>query len=152
VASGTSPAPQPNVVRLQSPGKAHGLLGMRLAYALADPAVAAQLENLQPAWAFPAANAAALAALPRQQEFLDATLPTIRAWAHDLARALGATPTGIHFFTVPVPDAARVAATLLERSLRVRDCTSFGRPDLIRVATRRPEDNRRLVEAWEERL
>jgi histidinol-phosphate aminotransferase len=150
MASGRSPAPQPNVVRLQSPGKAHGLLGMRLAYALADPAVAAQLENLQPAWAFPAAHAAALAALPQQQGFLDATLPTIRAWAHDLARAFGATPTGIHFFTVSVPDASRVAATLLERGLRVRDCASFGRPDLIRVATRRPDDNRRLVQAWKE--
>lgn len=97
-----------------------------------------------------AAELAAAGSTPQQQGFLDSTLPTIRAWAHDLARALGATPTGIHFFTVPVSDAARVAATLLERGLRVRDCTSFGRPDLIRVAPRQPEDNRRLVAPWKE--
>ncbi len=150
VAGGCVPVPQPNLIRLQSPGKAHGVLGMRLAYALADAAVAAQLTNLQPAWAFPAAHAAALAALPEQQPFLDETLPTVRGWARELALALGAAPTGLHFFTVMVPAAAPVAAALLERGLRVRDCTSFGHPDLIRIATRRPEENQRLVDAWKE--
>ncbi len=150
VAGGRAPAPRQNLIRLQSPGKAHGVLGMRLAYALADSAVAAQLTNLQPAWAFPSAHAAALAALPEQQEFLDITLPTVRQWAHELALTLDAAPTGVHFFTVRVMEAAPVAIALLARGLRVRDCTSFGHPDLIRIATRRPEENQQLIAVWKE--
>lgn len=140
--------PRPNLIRVQSPGKAHGVLGMRLAYALADPVVAAQLTNLQPAWAFPTPHAEALAALPAQQRFLEETMPNVRQWAHELAVALGATPTGLNFFTVTVDDAARVAGELLRHGLRVRDCTSFGYPRLVRIATRRPEENQRLLRAW----
>ncbi|MDW8325018.1 MAG: histidinol-phosphate transaminase [Anaerolineales bacterium] len=144
------PPLHPNLIRLQSPGKAHGVLGMRLAYALADPDIAAHLTNLEPAWAFPSAHAAALAALPEQTRFLEDTLPTVRQWANELASALGAASTGLHFFTLNVPDAGRVAADLLRHGLRVRDCTSFGHPNLIRVATRRPEDNQILIEVWKE--
>lgn len=32
-----------HVLNMQSPGKAHGALGMRLAYALADPAATARI-------------------------------------------------------------------------------------------------------------
>ena len=34
----------------------------------------------------------------------------------------------------------------------VRDCASFGLPEFVRIATRRPEDNLRLVEAIREVL
>jgi histidinol-phosphate aminotransferase len=140
--------PLPNLIRVQSPGKAHGLLGMRLAYALASPKVAARLDNLQPSWALPAPVADVLAALPQQSGFLQQTLPTVRSWASELALAIGARPSGLHFFTVRVADAQSTAAELLARGLHVRDCTSFGHPDLIRVTTRTPKDNRRLVSEW----
>jgi histidinol-phosphate aminotransferase len=135
----------PNVIRVQSPGKAHGLLGLRLAYALAQPEVAAHLVNLQPAWAIPGPVADVLAALPEQTEFLRQTLPQVRHWAADLAMALGATPTGLHFFTLAVTDAPAVAADLLAQGMRVRDCRSFGLPDHVRIATRTPKENRRLA-------
>lgn len=121
---------------------------MRLAYALADPAVARRLANLEPAWAFPTAQAAALAAIPGRQDFLDETLPTVRQPAHDLALALGAPPTGQHLSTIRVPEATAIAALLLSQGLRVRDCTSFGYPDRIRILTRRPQDNQQQVDAW----
>lgn len=148
VERGQALQPRPNLIQVQSPGKAHGVLGMRLAYALADPAVADQLANLQPAWAFPTPHAEALTALPAQQPFVEETMPRVRQWAHELAVALGATPTGLNFFTVTVDDAARVAGELLRHGLRVRDCTSFGYPGLVRIATRCPEDNQRLLKAW----
>jgi histidinol-phosphate aminotransferase len=47
-----------------------------------------------------------------------------------------------------VDDAARVAQGLRAQGIRVRDCTSFGYPNLIRIATRRPEENARLIAAW----
>lgn len=97
--------PCPNLIRVQSPGKAHGLLGMRLAYALASPEVAARLGNLQLAWTLPAPVADVLAALPQQSEFLQQTLPTVRRWASELVLAMGARPSGLFFFTVRVADA-----------------------------------------------
>jgi histidinol-phosphate aminotransferase len=144
--SGRQAPPRPNLIRVQSPGKAHGVLGMRLADALADPAVARHLANLERAWAFPTAQAAALAAIPGRQDFLDETLPTVRQPAHDLA--LGVPRTGQHFCTIRVPEATAIAALWLSQGLRVRDCTSFGYPHRIRILTRRPQNNQQQVDAW----
>ncbi|CAN5704626.1 histidinol-phosphate transaminase [soil metagenome] len=135
-----------NVIRVQSPGKAHGLLGLRPAYALAPPHLAAHLVNLQPAWALPAPLAEVLSALPTADDFLHETLDQVRGWAFELAHALGATPTELHFFTLQVKDAKQLAADLLAHGIRVRDCTSFGLPDRIRIATRGPDDNHKLIE------
>jgi histidinol-phosphate aminotransferase len=135
----------PNVIRVQSPGKAHGLLGLRLAYALTTPGLAQHLVNLQPAWAIPGPVADVLAALPEQEPFLRQTMPQVRQWAADLATALGATPTGLHFFTLSVADAQAASAALLAQGIRVRDCRSFGLADQLRIATRIPADNQLLV-------
>lgn len=139
----------PNVIRVQSPGKAHGLLGLRLAYALTTPALAAHLANLQPAWAIPGPSAAVLAALPHQDWFLQETMPQVRAWAADLAQALGATPSPIHFFVLPVANAAQTCAALLQQGIRMRDCASFGLPNHVRIATRTAAENQQLLAAWD---
>lgn len=141
--------PWPGLVRVQSPGKAHGLLGMRMAYALVQPPLARILLDLQPAWAIPSSLAAVLEALPQQNDFLVQTLPMVRTWASDLAAALGSEGSGLHFFTVEVGSASEVAAVLRERGIRVRDCASFGLSGHVRIATRTPADNQRLVETWQ---
>ncbi|MCS7056349.1 MAG: histidinol-phosphate aminotransferase family protein [Thermoflexales bacterium] len=139
---------RPDLIRVLSPGKAHGVLGMRLAYALTTPLLARRLTALQPAWAIPASLAAVLERLPDQEPFIARTVPTVRAWARELAEALGAQPSGLHFFTVDVGDAGAVADALRGQGIRVRDCASFGHPNLVRIATRTPSDNRILIEAW----
>lgn len=150
------PPRHPNVVRLLSPGKAHGLVGARPAYALAVPGVAARLDNLAPAWHLPAGTAAVLAALPDAGEFLAQTLPQVAREARNLAAALAdlgpVEHHGTPYLTVQVGDAPRVTAALLERGVRVRDCTSYGQPDRIRGSTRTPGENARLVEAMRDVL
>jgi histidinol-phosphate/aromatic aminotransferase/cobyric acid decarboxylase-like protein len=47
-----------------------------------------------------------------------------------------------------VDDAAAFARRLLERGCRVRDCTSFGLPKLVRIGVRLEHDQDRLTEAW----
>lgn len=151
-----APVPQrhPAVLRLCSPGKAHGLVGARPAYALAAPEVVARLENLAPAWHLPAGTAAVLGALPDADAFLAWTRPLVARAAGDLAARLSALGRvehhGTPFLTLEVGNARRVTADLLERGVRVRDCTSYGHPDRIRVSTRTPEENARLLEALEQ--
>ncbi|WP_272977163.1 pyridoxal phosphate-dependent aminotransferase [Deinococcus geothermalis] len=146
-----TPPRHPNVVRVLSPGKAHGLVGVRPAYALAVPEVAARLDNLAPAWHLPAGTAAVLAALPDAQSFLAQTLPQVarnaRALAEELARLGPVDHHGTPYLTLEVGNAPRVAAALQSSGCQVRDCTSYGQPGRIRVATRLPAENARLVAA-----
>ncbi|UQN08581.1 histidinol-phosphate transaminase [Deinococcus sp. QL22] len=147
-------APEPprhaHVVRLLSPGKAHGLVGARPAYALAAPAVVARLDNLAPAWHLPAGTAALLAALPEAQDFLTHTLPQVARNAAALAASLAAFGTvehhGTPYVLLHTGHAASVTAQLLSHGLRVRDCTSYGLPDYVRISTRTAADNAVLIE------
>lgn len=144
----------PAIVRLESPGKIHGLLGLRMAYALAPEEVARALENLAPAWALPAATAAALEALPHAQSFVSQTLPRLLTDAARLAGEVSKNAqvqfTGLHYFTIQVADASALREALLARGLRVRDCSSFGLPDRIRIASRLPPENAVLIDALRE--
>ncbi|MFC4638209.1 aminotransferase class I/II-fold pyridoxal phosphate-dependent enzyme [Deinococcus hohokamensis] len=139
------------VVRLLSPGKAHGLVGARPAYALAAASVTERLENLAPAWHLPAGTAAVLSALPQAQAFLATTLPQVQAQAAALAGALSRLGPvehhGTPYLTLEVADAAPVTAALLSQGLRVRDCASYGLPQRIRVSSRTPRDNQALLGA-----
>lgn len=151
-----TPPRHPAVVRVLSPGKAHGLVGARPAYALADPEVVDSLDNLAPAWHVPAGTAAVLAALPQGASFLAQTLPRVAqhaaALAADLAGLGRVEHHGTPYMTLRVPDAARVCAELLSRGLRVRDCASYGLPDTLRIGTRMPGENATLVRALRELL
>ena len=142
-----------SLIRVLSPGKAHGLVGTRPAYVLAVPEIVARLDSLAPAWHVPAGTAAVLAALPQAEGFLEETLPHVRQNAQQLADAL--SPLGLverhgtPYLTLDVGNAAMVAASLLKRGIRVRDCASYGLPTRIRVSTQLPEENARLTEALE---
>ncbi|MDQ7030587.1 MAG: aminotransferase class I/II-fold pyridoxal phosphate-dependent enzyme [Ardenticatenia bacterium] len=71
--------------------------------------------------------------------------PALRA---DLSAAgLDVLPSTTHFFLVRVGDASAFRTALAKHGVLVRDCTSFGLPAHVRVSSRRPEENRRLVEA-----
>ncbi|KQR22764.1 histidinol-phosphate transaminase [Deinococcus sp. Leaf326] len=151
------PPVSPAVVRLLSPGKAHGLVGARPAYALGTPEVAARLDNLAPAWHLPAGTAALLAALPDAGDFLAATLPRVRADAGALARHLTVFGPvehhGAPFMTLEVGDGAGTAVALLAHGVRVRDCASYGLPGHIRVSTRGAVQDSALLTAlgqWRE--
>lgn len=140
---------QPSSINLFSPGKAHGLVGARPAYAIAAPEVVAHLENLAPAWHLPAGTAALLQKLPHAQEFLAQTLPQVRRDALALAAALapfGAVEhRGTPYLTLEVGEASPVARALLALGVKVRDCASYGLPGHIRVSTQGGQNDEILV-------
>ena len=61
-------------------------------------------------------------------------------------------PSHANFLLARVGDGAWVRGDLLRRGIAVRDCASFGLPEYIRIAVRRAEECRRLIEALGEVL
>lgn len=127
--------------------------GLRVGYVHAEPAVIHRLGVRQPRWAL---NGLAAALVP--DLLARADLP---AWAEATARrrvALtaaipGVQPSDVNFVLVHVGDgtAAATRARLARSGVLVRDCTSFGLPDHVRVAVPDEVGLARLIAAWDER-
>jgi L-threonine-O-3-phosphate decarboxylase len=144
--------PRDNLLVLRSMTKAQALAGVRLGYAIGHPEVMRALALVRPPWNVNAlAQAAGIAALQDQAHVVYslARLAYAREALLQEIRALGVAlvPSCTHFFLLRVGEATAYRMALLRHGILVRDCTSFGLPEYIRVATRRPEENARLLEA-----
>ncbi len=141
-----------NLLILRSLTKDYALTGLRVGYAMAAPEIIAALEKVQPPWSVNAlAQAATLAALA-DQEHLQATLASLDVARDDLVRNLtnlGLAPldSSVHFFLVPVQDATHCQRMLVSHGILVRDATSSGLPDCIRIAARQSAENAQLLAA-----
>ena len=141
-----------NLVILSSMTKDHALAGVRLGYMVAEPSFVAAVRRLQPAWSVNAvAQAVGIAALEDVAHVARAREVVLEAKAY-LYRELEklrvtVTPSSTNFILTRVGDAAKVRSALLHRCMAVRDCTSFGLPEHIRIAARRPQECARLIEA-----
>jgi len=146
-----------NVVLLRSMTKDYALAGLRLGYMLAPPPILEKTSGLQPSWSVNgAAQAAGLAAL-ETRSYLDRAREIVkesRAYLEREFSALGlaVVPSAANFLLVKVGDAASLRLKLLRKGVCVRDCTSFGLPQHIRVGVRKLGECRRLVAAVEEAL
>jgi histidinol-phosphate aminotransferase len=144
-----------NMLVLRSMTKAYALAGLRLGYAVGSADILAALRRARPPWSVNAlAQTAGIAAL-QDVAHLARCLACIAQAKDDLVagvRTLGLrpVPSTTHFFLVCVGNGAACRQALLQRGILVRDCASFGLPAYIRVATRRPEENARLLTALEE--
>lgn len=146
--------PYGNLLILRSMTKDYALTGLRVGYAIGAPEVVEAIEKVQPPWSVNAfAQAAAIAALHDEahlQETLAAVAQAALALRADIAqRGWRVVPSAVHFSLVDVGDAQAFRAALVRHGLAVRDCTSFGLPSFVRIATRRSEENARLVAALE---
>ena len=139
-----------NILVLRSMTKDYAIAGLRLGYAVGDETVMAGLTNLRPAWNVNAlAQAAGLVAL-QDEAYLAKTLAKLRAETTVLVSGLKElgyeiVPSRTHYFLMLVGNGARFRQNLLQRGILVRDCASFGLPSYVRIATRTPEENRRLL-------
>jgi threonine-phosphate decarboxylase len=149
------PPPAANIIILRSMTKDHGLAGIRLGYALAEPSLITALRAYQPPWSVNgSAQAAGLASL-RDLTHLTDTLVSTRELATILRAnlvSLGAqiVPASTHFILIHVGDAVNAKQQLLQHACLVRDCTSFGLPAYIRIGTRLPHHNTHFLTAWKQ--
>jgi histidinol-phosphate aminotransferase len=148
-------SPTDNLVVVRSMTKEHALAGVRLGYAVGPPTWIDAVAAAQPPWSVNAlAQAAGVAALADPEHLrrsLDRLADAKRRLVDDLTR-IGRAPvaSATHYFLVPVGDGRAVRLALLRRGILVRDAASFGLPTHVRIATRLPEENARMVAALAE--
>lgn len=141
-----------NLLVVRSLTKDYALAGLRLGYTLGTPGMIQAVAALRPAWNVNAlAQAAGLAVLD-QDSWLHETVHQLHDDKLELVaglRALGLEPlpSSVHYFLVNVGDGAAFRSKLLQYKMMVRDCASFGLPEYVRIATRRPGDNAKLLAA-----
>lgn len=146
-----------NVAILRSMTKDHALAGVRLGYLMASPDVITRVGVLQPAWSVNAvAQAAGLAALRDEAHVVAGRqmVEEAKAYLHAELNALG-IPTNAsttNFILAKVDNAPGLRSALLRQGIAVRDCTSFGLPQFIRIAARHPDECALLVSALKEAL
>jgi histidinol-phosphate/aromatic aminotransferase/cobyric acid decarboxylase-like protein len=148
------------LVVVRSLTKLWALAGVRAGYLLAAPELVATLAAQRQPWSV---NALALAAIeacatdtgtPRR---VGAEVAAARAELLDELRALPAVrvwPSVANYLLLEVPDGPAVIAALRAVGIAVRPAASFPglTEDHIRVAVRRPHENRRLLQALAEAL
>lgn len=143
-----------NLIVLRSMTKAWGLAGLRLGYALGCEELMNALRAAKPPWNVNAyAQEAGIAALA-DGEHHAATLALLLDEKQHLVDGLRAQgwqvlPSSAAFFLVWAGDAPAVKRQLLAHRCLVRDCTSFGLPEHIRISPRQPQQNRCLLAAFE---
>ena len=141
-----------SVVALRSMTKDYALTALRLGYAVAAPPVIARLQALQPDWSVNGlAQAAGMVALA-DETYLERARQAVATSRDCVAERLGALgiqcyPTAANFVLAQVGDATVLRDRLARHGLFVRDCTSFGLPDCIRIGLRPVDDCIRLTDA-----
>lgn len=149
--------PEENLLVLRSMTKDYALAGLRLGYAVGDERIIAALGRTLPPWNVNAlAQAAGLAALA-DEEHIRHSLTRLAQDKETLIRDLRALglnplPSAAQFFLIEVGNGTAWRQVLLRHKILVRDCTSFGLPAYVRLSTRRPEENNRLLTVLREVL
>jgi histidinol-phosphate/aromatic aminotransferase/cobyric acid decarboxylase-like protein/adenosyl cobinamide kinase/adenosyl cobinamide phosphate guanylyltransferase len=149
--------PLEDVVVIRSLTKSLSVPGLRAGYAVSTPALIQRLAEVKPPWS---ANVLALAALTgmaeRPQALAEAAARSERERG-DLERRLARVPglrtwpAAANFVLVEVPDGPAVLAGLRAQAIAVRPAGSFPGlgPRHLRLTSREPEANERLVAALE---
>ena len=148
----------PNLVVTRTFSKAYGLAGLRVGYAISQPAIAETLNRLrQPFNVNSVALAAASAALGdlehlRQSVALNAA--ALEALRTGLSRlGLGVLPSAGNFVLVDLKrPAGPIFEGLLRRGVIARPVGNYGLPNHLRITTGTLEQTQRAVEALGEAL
>jgi len=142
-----------NLIVLRSMTKSMGLAGLRLGYALGGTSLMNTLRMAKPPWNVnDCAQKAGIAALADSEHYAK-TIAMLRQEKQKLIDGITGhgwqvVPSAAAFFLVYVGNAAVLTRQFLEYGCLVRDCTSFGLPQYIRVSPRYPDQNLQLLTAF----
>ncbi len=142
-----------NMIILRSMTKDYGIPGLRLGYAVAPREIIDVLRSVLPPWNVNAvAQQAGISLLENDaylRESLDKTREAKQFLAGELTRlGLKVLPSDTHYFLVKVNSGTECRQALLARGIMVRDCTSFGLPQYIRISPRTYPECCKLVSVF----
>ncbi len=151
-------AEKKTIVSLRTFSKVYGLAGLRIGYGIMPEEIAQILSRVrQPFNVNSLAQIGAIAAL-EDDAFLSKTINLVHEGLDFLYDSLDRLkleyfPTQTNFFLINVKNkAGEVFERLLSKGVIVRDMTSYGYPEYIRVNVGLPDENARFIEALEEVL
>lgn len=142
----------PNLIVSRTFSKAYGLAGLRVGFAVAQPALTDLLNRVrQPFNVNTLAQAAAVAALG-DAAYLEQAYTSNKAGKAQLCEAfdrlkLRYVPSYGNFVLVHVGDAPRINLALLKRGVIVRPVAGDGLPEWLRVSIGLPQENARFIDA-----
>ena len=144
-----------NVIILRSMTKDYALAGLRLGYMIAPESIISVLDKVKPPWNVSSIAQGAGIFVLEKAGYLEECRRKInisKEYLFTEFRGLGLNPlpSRTNFFMIRVGNARRFREKLLRKEILVRDCTSFGFPDYIRLAPRSMADCRRLIKAIKE--
>lgn len=144
-----------NVLVLRSMTKDYALAGLRLGYGVANEEIIATLRCVCPPWNVNALAQEAGVIAVRQEQYLEQCRQELIKAKDYLIKELSGLglpplPSEANFFLVKVGNAYEFRQKLLRKGMLVRDCTSFGLPEYIRIAPRTMPECKKLVEAVRE--
>lgn len=141
-----------NLIIIRSMTKDYALAGLRLGYAISCEEIVSNLKKVSPPWNVSAtAQAAGIAALG-ESDFIEQSEEDIKAAKVYLIKELKALgyniiPTRTNFFLMEVGDAGAFRNALMKKGIMVRDCTSFGLTEYVRISPRVMSDCKKLIAA-----
>jgi len=138
-----------DVAVLRTFSKAYGLAGLRLGYALVPNEWADAYARVNTPFAAGELSCRAGLAALGDTEHVERTVEAA-AWAREYMYDEIDAPTWEshgNFVLVDVGDAAAVTEAMIERGVIVRDCSSFGLPECVRITCGTEHGTRRAVEA-----
>ncbi len=139
-----------NVIIVRSMTKDYGLAGLRLGYAIAHREIIDSLHRVRPPWNVNVMAQKAGVAVLEDIDYLKQCKPKIKPAKQFLIGELQRigfilVPSKTNFFLVRVGNARVFRTALLKRGILVRDCTSFGLPEYVRIATRTVSECQKLI-------
>ena len=141
-----------NIMLIRSMSKNYANTALRLGYAVASADIVSKIRALQPDWSVNSlAQKVGIAALDDNEYLPNArkVVFTARSYLKKAFTELGleTIPSDANFLLIKVDNASKWRYLLLKKGVVVRDCSSFGLPNYIRVGIRVIEDCKILVEA-----
>ena len=154
------------ILRLNSMTKDYGIPGLRLGYIHGDKELLKTISDYQPEWSISEPAQKAGIACLEEQEYYAGTWSAIRKECERIRNKLSrlglkVLETESNFFMVRLGNRESVSenetgyASLLQKALekkkmQIRDCSSFGYPDYIRIGVHSRENNDKLIRAIDE--